>query len=230
MADNVTTLLPGGLSNAAIGSALSTFTAEDPSKNYVFFDDFSKFVADDWTATSTGAATYAAGDAANGILLITNSAANNDLAALQWDNETFGLDPKKRSWMKVRLKVNNASLAQMAVGLQIRDTTPLAVSDGVFFGKAGGTTNLTFTVVKNSVASTVVLANALADDTFVEIGFAYDPNEGAFSVYLNDNLLARCPSTNFPDDELLAVSIALANGSAQARVMSVDYFMAAQER
>lgn len=225
-----TTLLPTGMSNAAIGSALSTMTGFDPTKNYITFDDFLTYTAAQWVVTETQAgATQAVTDGFGGLIALVNSAANNDLNAIQQATETILLSASKAFWFKARLKVSQATLSSVVVGIQIANTTPLTVTDGIYFIKAAAATSVSLNVEKNDAISTIV-AGAMADDTFVTVGFAYDGGGGGILVYFNDNLVGSVPITNLPNDENLAMVVAVANGDGNARTLTCDYMFAAVER
>ena len=115
-------------------------------------------------------------------------------------------------------------------GLQLTDTTPLDVTDGIFFLKSDGGTTVTFIVEKDSTQSTLDLPNALADDTFMTVGFVYDPKDQKFHVFQNNVLAGTVVSTNAPDNEELTVSFGIQNGAAAAKTLTVDYIGASKER
>ena len=116
----------------------------------------------------------------------------------------------------------------MIVGLQITDTTPTNVTDGIFFQKIDGTADLTLEVEKDSVATSTVVGT-LVDDTYVTVGFFYDGLE-TIEVFLNDSLAGKSVTTNLPDDEALTISLAVVNGEAVAKELSIDYVLASKER
>jgi hypothetical protein len=223
-----TTNYPNGVTNAAVGSALQTYILPDPTSAHTYFNDFDVFTAADWTVTETQAgATQAIANGNGGWLALVNSAANNDLNAIQALNTTFAFTAGKALWFKCRFKLSNATNAAAIIGLQVIDTTPLAVTDGVFFSKPAASTTLSLVVEKTSTATTTT-AGTMADDTFVEAGFHYDGSNSVF-VYFNGNRVASSAVTNLPTVGL-CVSIAVANGTAAANTMTVDYYLASAER
>lgn len=206
----------------------------DPSDYHVWFDDFDKFTAADWTITTTeagaGSAAEAVGNLDGGVLVITNDDADDDADFLQWTKETFKFETGKRLYFAARVKVSDATQSDLVLGLQITDTTPLAVSDGIFFRKDDGDANLDFVVTKDSAATTKTAVSTLADDTWVKLGFYYDGSGSDIDILVNDVVIASAALTNVPDDEELAVSFGIQNGEAVAKVLSVDYIVAAKER
>lgn len=199
---------------------------------HVFFDDFDKFAAADWTVTTTeagaGSATEALANADGGVLLLTNAAGDDDLDFLQKVGESFKPEAGHRLWFGARLKVSDATQSDWVMGLQITDTTPLAVSDGIYFRKDDGDTQIDFVVVKDSVATTVTSVGLNADDTYVVLGFTYD-GVGKVVPFVN-GAAGSAVTTNLPDDEELTISFGIQNGAAAVKTMSVDYVYAAKER
>ncbi len=140
-----------------------------------------------------------------------------------------GFASGKELFFEARLKVSDATQSDVVIGLQITDATPLDVSDGVFFIKADGSTSVSLLVEKNGTATTTSSVATMANDTFISLGFYYD---GASSIQYSVNGVVKGTSvtTNLPDDEDMTVSIALQNGEAVAKTMTVDYVFVAKER
>lgn len=224
---------PNGVTTAAKSAPLGMFGLPDPTEWHVFFDDFDRYVAADWTITTTeagaGSATEALTDADGGVLLITNDDADNDADFFQKVGESFKFESGKKLFFKARFKVSDATESDVVIGLQITDTTPLDVTDGVFFQKDDGDTNLDFHVEKNNTATDATAIATLADDTYVSVAFYYD-GKSSVSYFVDDVHLGTAATTNLPDDEELTVSFGIQNGAAAAKTMSVDYIFAAKER
>lgn len=209
-----------------------------PFKNYPFpypmdyvtdFDDFITYTAAHWTVTETdAAATEATTDGKGGLLLITNTAADNDAVVMQRLGESFLFVAGKQTFFSARFKVSDATQSDILFGLVITDTTPLAHTDGVIFRKDDGDANIDFASVKNSVGSSAVAVGTLVDNTFTELAFYYD---GKNCLLFKDGvLLSRVADLIIPDDEEVRVTLMLQNGEAVAKTMTVDWIFAAQER
>lgn len=201
----------------------------------VFKDDFFTYLASDWVVTTTeagaGSATEAIGDEAGGVLVLTNAAGDNDLDFLQSTGESFKFVSGKRLMFKARFKVSDATESDFVMGLQITDTTPLDVTDGIFFQKDDGDTNLDFHVEKDGTATSASAIATVADDTYLTVEFYYDgATSGNIDYFVNDALIGSSVITNAPDDEELAISFGIQNGTNAAKSMSIDYIVAAQER
>lgn len=228
----MTTRFPNGVTNTK-NTTMGDFIALDPTQAHVFFDDFDTYTAAQWTITTTeagsGDATEALTDADGGVLLITNDDADDDADFFNKVGESFLFETGKKLWFKARFKVSDATQSDVVIGLQITDTTPLDVSDGVFFLKSDADTAFDFLVEKDGTATTTSEVATLADDTYITLGFYYNGVD-AIQVFANDVHVATSVTTNLPDDEVLTISFGIQNGEAAAKTMSVDYILAAKER
>jgi hypothetical protein len=226
----LTTRFPNGVTNVDESSMFADMGQNAPSNFHNYFEDFDYYTAGDWTVTETDAgATQALTDGDGGWLLITNTAADNDLVALQKKGESFRFASGKKLWFEARFKVSDATQSDVVMGLQITDATPLDVTDGVFFIKADGAATVDLLVEKNNTATTTSSVATMANDTFITLGFFYD---GVSTIYyfVNGALGGSSVTTNLPDDEDMTISFAIQNGEAVAKTMTVDYINVAKER
>lgn len=226
---------PGGVSTNFPSQTLGYWTSPDPTICHTWFDDFDDYVAAEWTITETGTGTRAVGNLDNGILVITNGASDDDANFLQWSGatnaatvETWKFVSGQPLWFKARVKISDATQSDFVMGLQITDTTPLAVTDGVYFLKVDGSTTCNLLVTKNST-STTTAAVTMVDDTYVTLGFVYD-GASRIDIYVNDTRVASSATTNLVDDEELTISFGIQNGEAVAKVMSLDYLFVSKNR
>lgn len=227
------TRFPSGVTNVRKDNILGYYGLPDPTSWHTYFNDFDTFAASDWVITTTeggaGSASEAVGDIDGGALVVTNDDADNDSDFLQLAGESFQFAAGKRVIFKSRFKVSDATQSDFVMGLQITDTTPLAVSDGVFFQKDDGDASLDLHVTKNSTSTDATAIATLSNDTFVEVGFEYD-GASSLSYYVDGVKKGTLATTNLPDDEILTVSFGIQNGEAAAKSMSVDYILSAKER
>lgn len=230
MANLLVTRFPNGVTNVGEDSPFADLAMPAPTLFHTYMEDFDYYVAGDWTVTETDAgATQALTDGDGGLLLITNTAADNDLVVLQKKGESFRFAAGKKLFYEARLKVSDATQSDIVFGLQLTDTTPLDVTDGVFFIKADGAATVNLLVEKNNTATTASSIATMEDDTFIRLGFFYNGSD-AVQYFVNGVLGGSMAITNLPDDEDLTVSIALQNGEAVAKTMTVDYIFVAKER
>ena len=225
-----TTRFPNGVTNVGEQSLFAELGQPAATNFHTYFEDFDYYTAGDWTVTETDAgATQALTDGDGGLLLITNTAADNDLVSLQKKGESFRFATGKALFFEARFKVSDATQSDVVIGLQITDTTPLDVTDGVFFIKADGAATVDFRVEKNNTATTASAIATMANDTFIRLGFYYD-GSSAVQYFVNGTYTGSSVTTNLPDDEDMTVTIAIQNGEAAAKTMTVDYVYVAKER
>jgi hypothetical protein len=226
----MTTRFPNGVTNVGEQSLFAAMGQLAATKFHTYFEDFDYYTAADWTVTETQAgATQALADGDGGLLLLTNTAADDDLVALQKVGESFRFEAGKKLFFEARFRVSDATQSDVVMGLQITDTTPLDVSDGVFFIKADGAATVNFVVEKNGTTTTASSVATLANNTFVSLGFYYD-GVSQVQYFVNGVSAGASVTTNLPDDEDMTVSFAIQNGEAVAKTMTVDYVFVAKER
>lgn len=230
-----TTHFTNGVSNQTVGNPLYDYPYLDPFKYYTYSNDFFTYHADEWTITTTeagtGSATEAVTSQAGGALLITNAAGDNDLDFFNLKGEAFKFVSTKRMFFKAKFKVSDATQSDVVMGLTITDTTPLDTTDGIFFQKDDGDTNIDFHIEKDDSATSNAAIGTLADDTFITVAFAYDPNTSSFSIFMDDVKVGEQSTlTNVPDDEELTIAFGIQNGEAVAKTMTIDFIICAVER
>ena len=228
------TRFPNGVNNLSPTEPGADLAVIDPTKYHVFFDDFDRYNASDWTITTTeagaGSATEALTDEDGGVLLITNDDADNDADFFNKVGESFSITSGKKLRFKIRFKVSDATQSDFVAGLQITDTTPLAVTDGIYFRKDDGDANVDFVIIKDSSSTEESAISSVADDTYKTLEFVYNGSD-KIAVFA-DGALAHSATTltNLPDDEVLTVSFGIVNGEAAAKTLSIDYILVAKER
>lgn len=227
------TRFPYGLTNVGETNLFADMVQPDSTLFHEYWNDFDTYAAGDWTVTETQAgATQALTAGDGGLLLLTNSAADDDLVALQKSPAAFTFTAGKKTFFRCRFKVSDATQSDVVIGLQVVDATPLDVSDGIYFLKADGSTSFSFICRKNATTGSTSASNVatLADDTFIELGFYYD-GESKVAYEVNGSVIGSLDaSSSYLPDTTCTVSFALQNGEAVAKTMTVDYIYAAKER
>ena len=171
---------------------------------YGYFNDFMTYNSGDWTVTTTEAGTGSASEAvtssAGGALLLTNAAGDNDLDFLQLKGEAFRLSASKKAYFSARFKVSDATQSDFVMGVHITDTTPLDVTDGIFFISADGAATLDFQVEKDNTATTTSSVATMANDTFITTSWFIDPDRDALYYSINNAapLESVAPAVAFP--------------------------------
>ena len=234
-----TTRLPAGVTNALVGTMFQDLQETRPTTYFEYFNDFSTYTAADWVVTETDAgATQAVVAGASGLLALQNTAAAPAIVSLQFAGGTGSVRPlfqyssTKDMIVAARFKVDDATLASFTVGLAVADTSPIASlpANGVFVSKTGVTANPSGYVAIGSANVTGTITGAsITSDTFFEVAMAYVAESGLWRFYLGDSAVQLTPGTLGPS-ALLAPTIAVGNGDANARLLTMDWIYCASAR
>lgn len=232
---NKPTRFPNGVTDAGSPNGLMwRIGMLDPRKWHVYWTDFdSSTLLADWTTTETQAgATEALTDEDGGVLLITNSAADNDVVSMQKIGESFLMAAGKPAIFSCRFKVSSAAQCDFQAGLIVTDTTSLDATDGIYFQKDDDDAYLDVICRKNATSgsNTATAIATLTDATYVEAAWYYDGVDKVY-YYINNVLIGSISGSSayLPDTELTP-TIFLQNGSANARTASIDWIFAAKMR
>ena len=206
----------------------------DAATDYVVYhNDFlvaQDYAATDWVVTETqaGATQAIAADNVGGALLLTNDAGDDDVVQLQSAEEWTKLTAGKQLWFEAKVKISDATQADMFVGLATTDTSIIAgTTDCVGFRKLDGTTSLLSITEDNTTETTNTAATVVAD-TYLVLGFHWD-GVSKVKFFVNRSLTAT-HTTNIEQTNKLAVTLTLQNGEAVAKTMTIDYVNIVMER
>lgn len=225
------TRFPNGLSTARSIGPMGNYTHPDETDQHLYFNDFNAYTSGDWTITVVGSATPAlvAGD--GGLLAIATSATSADSAFLQKTIASFTFETGKPAWFASRFKVSTLATT-VVMGLQVIDTTPLDVTDGIYFLSTTATGAVTGICRKNATTgSTSAACGTLVADTYTELAWYWDGKDTVsfFQDKIQTGSVTGVAASYLPD-ATCTVSFGVQTDSANARTMTVDYFMAAKSR
>lgn len=205
--------------------------AFDQTAYHIYYNEFDRFAAADFTVTLVGTTPTNALTSIDGAaLLMTMAATDDSSSSLQIPANGFLFDPAKRLFFKARFRISDAVQSDFVLGLQVLDTTPLAVTDGIWFQKDDGDALLDLHVAKSSAQTDVVGIATVVTNTFMTIAYYYDPGDASIKYYVDDALVGEAAVTNAPNVQALTVSFSMQNGEAVAKTMTLDYIFAAKER
>lgn len=233
----IPTRFPFGITTDKINKLFGMCPLPDPLRLFVVSHDFVAPQELDstnvWTVTKTEAGSSSASmtieDINYGVLKITNDNADNDNVFYQTTDEIIKFVAGKKLWFKARFAVSDATQSDLIMGLQIRDTTPLNVTDGVFFQKDDGDAYLDFHVEKDDTSTDASAVATMSNDVYIEVGFYYNGVD-AIEYYIDGEKKGTLSVTNLPDDEELTISFGIQNGEAASKTMYVDYILLVSER
>lgn len=225
------TRYPNGLSTRGSRDPFGAYTHPDDTDQHLYHNDFNLYAATDWTITVVGSSTPALTAGDGGLLAITTSASSGDSAFLQKTIGSFTFETGKPAWFGCRFKVSTLATT-VVFGLQVIDTTPLDVTDGIYFLSTTATGAITGICRKNaSTGSTSVAVGTLVADTYTELAWYWD---GKDTVAFYQDRVQKGSVTgvaaSYLPDTTTTVSFGIQTDSANARTMTVDYFTAAKSR
>lgn len=180
--------------------------------------------------------TFAITDVAGGAALFTTDSDNNDGIKLQLGDENSGAGENVDfsgdypTYFGTCFKLNDVDATDVLVGFCVTDTACLdAVSDGMYFRSIDGTDDLDFVLEKDNDESTTSVAD-ITDDTYITLEAFYFDHE--VKVYADNTLISTISDsdTNFPDDELLRLTIELLTGDDSANTMTMKWLRFIQIR
>jgi hypothetical protein len=198
-----------------------------------YYNDFlfaQDYAATDWVVTETDAAATEAiaADEVGGALLVTNTAADDDIVQLQSAEEWLKLSAGKRLWFETRLKISDATQSDLFVGLATTDTTIIAgTTDSCGFRKSDGAATLV-SITEDATVETTNTAATLVSATYVKLGFYWD---GVSTVkFFVNRALTASHTANIEQTNKLALTFTLQNGEGVAKTLTIDYVYVAMER
>lgn len=244
------TRFPSGTTNRRVNHPMGMLPFLDPTKHFVFFDDFTSFVTaaanitgwhkDEVNAGSDPVVT----DAANGVIAFTLDNADNDNQHYQWGTNTtvheiFLLAAGKKAWLRTRFKVEDADQDLPMIGLHIAADDPWGTepSDQFLFRVNRGVPGaLEFAAGKTNSTEVLVALGALADDTWVTVTAYYDGKDSVqvtretdAGVITNQGTVSVTNGTLLPDTEM-TVAFGMEAMDTGTDDMRIDYILAAVER
>jgi len=230
---------------AAIRGALVYRSVEYPWRIYdAFGENVSKYITsferlskDDTTTDPTewavtvvevgGTTSAVVGDVSGGALTITCAGNEDDGYSMQLGNANSGewcdFSAEYTTYFGIKFQVNDADQTDFLSGVCVTDTALLGgMTDGMYFRSVDETGVLNFVMEQDSVES-VTAVGTLTDAADVTAEFYYSGSN--VYVYINSALVATIADTdaNFPNDELLRLSLEFLSGEAVANTCQVRW-------
>ena len=182
-----------------------------------------------WTTTLVNSSTVTTTDTNGGRLLLTTDAAENDGVSLQMTGASWKLITHRPAYFGIKFQADVATQVDWMTGLCVTDTAILGgITEGAYFRKVDGTTNVEFVVELGSTElSTTVDTFVAATDNIYEMYF-----DGAnLYAYIDEVLVATVATSAalFPDTSLLTPSVEFLSGVITTTdEMSIDWLRAFQ--
>lgn len=226
--DSQITNFGNGVTNRPDNSLFQAMAQLDPTRHHNYMEDFDYYLAADWVVTEVGVATQLLLDGDGGILQITNAGADDNSSFQQKVGESFLIEASRKAYFRARMQLDLVTESDFVMGLQITDTTPLAVTDGIWFQSDDGDASLDIHHAAASVVTEDLAIATLVDATFLTMEWYWD-GISRFYYGVDGVPLGFLEPAAFTTVELTP-SFGVQNGEAVAKVMDVDYVFAAKER
>lgn len=241
---------PSGIGNRRSTDPMGQLPVIDPTKHFVFFDDFTAFVTaaagvTGWHKDEVNAGTDpVVSDAHGGVITFTLDNADNDNQHYVWGTNTtvheiFKLEAGKKAWLRCKFKVEDADQDIPLIGLHITQDDPWGTepADQFLFRSLRATpTALEFVAGKTNSTEVSISLGTIADDTWMICTAYYD---GADTIHAwresSDGEITHSGSasvtngTLLPDTEM-GVAFGMEAIDTGTDVMSIDYILAVAER
>jgi len=199
-----------------------------------FEDHFYRWIAGEWTVTETGAGTRAITPLVNGVLLVTNAAADNDLNEILTQNESFKLVENYPFYGSIRFKITDVTQSDFWFGL-ITGTSYFGgpPDDAVIFSKQDGDANLDVITRLNGAQLLTDTGVDLVALTWYRLGIHWDGHDSVrFFVFRDADMYCLAQDTHTTyicQDEEMRLGFGLMNGEAVAKAIYVDYIKGANK-
>lgn len=211
-------------------------TGPDPRKFHSFLEDFDFYLAADWTVTETQAgATQALAAGDGGLILLTNSAADNDINQIQKVPAAFLPTVGKRFFLSTRFQLSDVVDSDFAIGIQLANvdgTTLATATDGIFFLKADDAATVALYSRQDNAAGSVnsgAIAT-LVNDTMIQLDCYYDGGDRIYYAVNNVVTGFITVSAALLPNVVCAPIASLKNGAAAAKTATVDRLFVMLER
>jgi hypothetical protein len=217
----------------------------DPTWGLILMDDFTKY--DVGQATSYYTFTDDGGDCVDtivgptGVLVLTTAGNDDDFGQLFLTNAPFQLQAGKKAGFETKFKINTSQqtigqeefvvgltspTAEAAAAFMDAGGTVRTFDDGVAFVSYDGSTDVDAIMGENDVFGNDDGVATYADNTWMTLSIYFDGVAANF--YKDDVWLGRLYNTM--PTSVVTPMFFFREGEAHARVISIDYWIAACER
>ena len=204
-----------------------------------YLEDFTDLPVDDqthdpdnWTMSVTevgGTTTTQVSDIQGGGLLITGAGNEDDGVQMQLGHASDGAGENVSfsgdypTYFGVKFQVADADQSDVLFGFAVTDTDCLGgVTDGLYFRSADESASAYIVLEKDSNESATA-AGTISDATDITLEFLYYAHN--VEVYVDGSLAATIADSddNFPNDELLRLTMEFLSGEAAANTCTVKW-------
>jgi hypothetical protein len=247
------TRYPSGVTNRGASEPMGMLPVLDPTKYFIFFDDFTSYVTaaagvTGWHKDEVNAGTDpVVQDAHGGVILFTLDNADNDNQHYAWGTNTtvhemWRLQPGKKAWLRARFKVEDADVDLPLIGLHVTQDDPWGTEPTDQFQfrvLRTGPAALQFACGKTASTEVTIALGNLEDDTWVIVSAYYDGKDtvsawresadGTRTHAGTASVTSAAVGDLMPDTEM-AIAFGMEAMDTGTDNMSVDYILVVSER
>lgn len=226
------TRYPNGIGTRRKPDPLAMYGHPDRTDYHAFFDDFDTYTSGQWTATVTGTGTTALTAGDGGLLASATSGVISDANYLQKTTEGFSFEAGKPAWFKTRFKVS-ALTTVVVIGLQVTDTTPEDVTDGIYFLSTVTTGAVTVYCRKDATTGSATGTGiTLVADTYTELAWYWDGKSEVqyFQDGVQKGTITGVTASTYLPDTTTTPSFGIRTTTAAVNTLTIDYIFAAKSR
>jgi len=190
-----------------------------------------------WNVDSVGQGeTYSCTDEVNGVLLLQNAAADDDLIEVTRLCECWKLVDNYPLYAEIRFKLDNALLSNFWFGFVTGTSFFTQPNDFLVFENDGVDANLEISNQVNGAGNETLTGHVLSADTWLRLGLHWDGDGTVRWFVIQDGdapqtiLFTGSITTSICQDEEFTIGFGVRNEGAAARNMKIDYIKVCQRR
>jgi len=224
----------GGITNVGSDKPWGMAPMPYPQLMSIDMEDFYVWLDDGktWVSTSTQNNSIAASAGSFGLMRMATSKCDDSVVQIQRGGTSgVALVAGKRAFFGCRWSTTEATQNDFLIGLCTIDTSVIASAptNGVYFGKDDGDTNIDFLIRAGATAvGTDAAVATLAADTMIMLEWYFD-GVRTFYAYSNGALVSTVATADFPTGQMV-MTAAITSGQQLISLMTLDFLYVAIER
>lgn len=213
-------------------AAIQAPSLEGVYNPYYFLTPYDVNTTNVWTETNSGTGTsLTVQDESGGVAKVVNGSANNNYYNYQAKYEIWKPTLNKDFWFQCPIKIADVSECDLFVGMCAKLGSGNLFDnkvDAIGFHMADGSGSIYGVGLKDSASELTAALATLADDTWAWLGF-HCVSTARIEFFVNGVWKATL-TAEIPDDEELAVSFGIRNGTGSANSLTIGKIDTIQDK